>query len=203
MELLLLSSVSIGLLHAMAPDHWLPFVMMGRAQQWSRWRLTATTILAGAGHVLSSLAIGAAGVLLGIAVDGVNLFESSRGDVASLLLIGFGVAYMVWGLKNWGRHHTHDVSRTRAVTFWTLFALVVFGPCEPLIPLVFVGYGFGWHAVLAVAGTFGVTTIGMMLLQVHLATVGFSFLRGHWLEHASHVIAGATIALTGIAIRLL
>jgi nickel/cobalt exporter len=203
MDILIASTLAIAVLHSLAPDHWLPFVMLGRAQHWSRWKLTWITSLAGLGHVTSSLVIGAIGVLIGMAVEDVNLWESSRSSIASLLLIGFGVAYMVWGIKNWGRKHTHEMNTAKMVSYWTLFALVVFGPCEPLIPLIFVGYGFGWMAVFGVFVVFGTTTIAMMLVQVHLATVGMRLVRIHWLEHGSHAIAGAVIALTGVAIMVL
>jgi len=202
MNLLLLSSLTVGILHALAPDHWLPFVVMGRAQKWSRTRLTIITVLAGIGHVSSSLIIASLGVLLGVAVEQVELFESSRGNIVSLLLIGFGLAYMVWGIKNWGKQHSHRTEQTTVLSYWTLFALVVFGPCEPLIPLVFAGYGLGWGAVAAVFAVFSLSTILMMLLQVQLARYGVSFLRSHWLEHGSDAIAGGVIAVTEVAIRI-
>jgi hypothetical protein len=203
MNILFLSTLTISLLHALAPDHWLPFVMIGKAQGWTKWKLTTVTILAGIGHVSSSLAIGAIGVLLGLAAERINLWESSRGNVASLLLIGFGLAYMVWGLKNWGRKHTHELEKAKVVSYWTIFALVVFGPCEPLIPLIFAGSAYGWPVVFMVFALFGISTIGMMLIQVHLATFGVSLIRSHWFEHASDVIAGGVIAVTGILIRVL
>lgn len=202
MDLLLLSSITLGLLHALAPDHWLPFVMMGRAQKWSRVRLTFFTSLAGLGHVTSSLVIAGVGVLLGVAAEQVELFESNRGNVASLLLIGFGIAYLVWGIKNWGRKHSHGADKVKALSSWTLSAVIVFGPCEPLIPLVFVGYGIGWAAVVAVFVAFSLSTILMMLLQVHLASYGISFLKSHWLEHGSEVMAGGVIVLLGVAMRI-
>lgn len=201
MEILLFSSLTIGLLHALAPDHWLPFVMLAKAQNWSKWKITSITFLAGLGHVSSSLLIGAIGVLLGLGAEKINLFESSRGNIASLLLIGFGVAYMVWGIKNWGRKHTHKIDKAKIVSYWTLFALIVFGPCEPMIPLIFAGYAFGWSAILLVFTVFAIATIGMMMLQVHAGVFGLSFIRSHWLEHANDVIAGGVIILTGIAIR--
>jgi len=202
MKLLLLSTLSVGLLHALAPDHWLPFVMIARAQKWSRWRLTAVTFLAGVGHVSSSLLIAVLGVGLGVAVEKVSLWETNRGDIASLLLIGFGLAYMVWGMKNWGRHHSHELNTAKVVSYWTVFALVVFGPCEPLIPLIFLGYAYGWTAVAFVFGLFALSTIVMMLVQVHALLYGFSLIRWHWLEHSSDVIAGGVIALTGVLIRV-
>jgi len=203
MNILLLSTVTIGVLHALAPDHWLPFVMLGRAQNWSRSKLSWVTILAGIGHVSSSLLIGTVGVLLGFAAEKINLWESYRGNIASLLLIGFGIAYMVWGLKNWGRRHTHHLDRAKVVSYWTLFTLTVFGPCEPLIPLIFAGSTFGWASVAGIFLLFGFSTIFMMLVQVHLASFGVALFRWHWFEHASDVVAGGVIALTGIMIRFL
>lgn len=130
------------------------------------------------------------------------MWEGQRGNVASLLLIGFGLAYMVWGIKNWGRKHSHH-GREKVVTSWTLFALIVFGPCEPLIPLMFVGFGFGWAFVAAVFVVFAVATIAVMLAQVHMAIAGLSLAKVHWLEEGSAAIAGGVIALTGVAIRVL
>lgn len=212
MELLIFSSLSIGILHAMAPDHWLPFVMIGRAQQWSAWKITKVVSLAGLGHVGSSVIIAIVGLMLGAMLEHVNGWEEMRGNIASLLLIVFGAGYAAWGVKNYGRHthehaehheHPHGGNTSAVVSYWTLFALIIFGPCEPLIPLLFASVPFGWLAITAVFTVFGVVTVGMMLLQVHLAMLGLSFMRSHFFEDASHVIAGVVIVLTGIAIRVL
>jgi hypothetical protein len=72
-----------------------------------------------------------------------------------------------------------------------------------LIPLIFAGWAYGWYAVFLVFVLFGISTIGMMIVQVHLATFGVSLIRSHWFEHASDVIAGGVIALTGIMIRVM
>lgn len=202
MEILILSSLTIGFLHALAPDHWLPFVMLGQAQKWSKFKLSTITVLAGLGHVAASFFIGSIGLLLGIVVEQVELWETSRGNIASLLLIGFGIAYMVWGIKNWGRKHSHQIEKTKIVSYWTLFALIVFGPCEPLIPLLFAGYGISWSAVFSVFTVFSVATIGTMIFQVHIASYGISLLWKHKIEHASDVVAGGVIALTGVAIQV-
>ncbi|MHA2611555.1 MAG: hypothetical protein V2G33_04140 [bacterium JZ-2024 1] len=203
MSVLMISSAVVGVLHALAPDHWLPFVMLARAQKWSPARLSLITVLAGIGHTASSLLIGTIGIILGIAVESVNLWESRRGDIASLLLIGFGIAYMVWAIKNLGRKHAHAWDKARIVSYWTLFALIVFGPCEPLIPLVFAGYASGWSSVFLVFLVFSLATIGMMLVEVHLAFLGVSLVWTHRLEHLGDVLAGGIIALTGIFIRIM
>lgn len=203
MDVLILSTLTIAGLHALAPDHWLPFVMLGKAQRWSSARLTFVTAISGLGHVASSLLIGALGIALGFALDQVNLWEFDRGNIAGLLLIGFGLVYMIWGIKNWGKRHSHELQTAKLVSTWALFALIVFGPCEPLIPLVVAGSAFGWGKVILLATVFGATTIVVMLIQVHLVSRGLSLVWSKRLEHASDVVAGAVIMLTGVGIRVL
>lgn len=212
MDILMMSAFTIGIVHAMAPDHWLPFVMLGKAQHWTGWKTTRVVSLAGIGHVGSSVVIATIGLFIGAALEHVNGWEELRGNVGSAMLIGFGILYAAWGGYHWGKHthhhaghlaHTHEKHTAAIVSYWTLFALIVFGPCEPLIPLLFASTSFGWMAVGTIFIVFAVVTIAMMLLQVHLAIAGLTMLRFHFLTEASHIIAGIVIALTGIAIRIL
>lgn len=101
---LLFSTISVAFVHTLAPDHWVPFVAIGRVQGWSRGRLFWITILSGIGHVGSSILLGSLGIVLGLSLSHLRGWEGSRGHVASLLLIGFGIAYALWGLKK--RHST-------------------------------------------------------------------------------------------------
>jgi len=94
MDILLASTLTVAILHALAPDHWLPFVMLGRAQHWSPWKLTGITSLAGFGHVSSSLLIGAIGVLVGMAAEKVNLWESHRATLHRSYSSGLG--WRIW-----------------------------------------------------------------------------------------------------------
>jgi len=197
------TAFSIGALHALAPDHWVPFVMIGKAQKWRIFRLLWITALAGLGHTFSSFLLGALGILLGISLQQVNLWESARGNIASLLLIGFGLAYMVWGMKHWGKKHSHSYKTGINVSYWTLFALVVFGPCEPLIPLLFLAYIYGWHAVYITFIIFTLATVGMMLVEVTLASLGLSFVSLRRIEQFADVLAGGIIAGTGILVHFL
>jgi ABC-type nickel/cobalt efflux system permease component RcnA len=69
----------------------------------------AVSALCGLGHVLSSVVLGFLGVGLGLAVGHLEKVESTRGTIAAWLLIGFGLVYLVWGLRKAYRAkpHTH------------------------------------------------------------------------------------------------
>ncbi|MBP7865519.1 MAG: sulfite exporter TauE/SafE family protein [Acidobacteria bacterium] len=105
------TALCMGVLHTLAgPDHYLPFVMLSRARRWSRTRLILVTAACGFGHILSSVALGLAGIAAGVAIGRLEGIESVRGDLASWLLLGFGLAYAAWGIRRGARsrEHTHE-----------------------------------------------------------------------------------------------
>jgi len=165
--LLLGTAASIGTFHTLVGvDHTLPFIVLARSQGWSLRKLWVVTGLCGLGHILSSVVIGTVGIGLGVALDRLAWLEAARGGLAARLLIGFGLAYMIWGLirgRRAHRHshlhhhddgtvhvhvhdheqehlHVHNAAKmkgaAKTVTVLGLFVVFVLGPCEALIPML-------------------------------------------------------------------
>lgn len=202
---LVASTALIAFLHALAPDHWLPFVVIGKAQKWSTRKLAFVSFIAGIGHVASSLIIGFVGLLIGVELSKLEGLEGLRGDIGLWLLIGFGIAYAIWGLKHARHPHKHEIINEeilnkRVVTAWTLYAIFILGPCEPLIPLLFISLKFNLAGIIAVAIVFSVITWVMMVAQALLGYLGVRLINFGKIERYSHVIAGVVITLTGIFI---
>ncbi|MGA2361576.1 MAG: hypothetical protein ABSG73_03860 [Candidatus Aminicenantales bacterium] len=236
------TAASIGLVHTViGPDHYLPFIVISRARRWTLRKTLFVSFLAGLGHILSSVVLGFLGIALGIAVARLEGLESARGEVAVWLLIGFGFAYFVWGMRRArknkphshahihgdldaheqapGREGAHEHLHTHAdpdhihlhgeekkanITPWVLFTIFVFGPCEPLIPLVM--YPAARHStagVVLVTAAFGLVTIAAMLVIITAASWGASFVRVGKLERYSHALAGLMIFASGLGVRLL
>jgi len=229
--ILTITAGSIGLVHTLlGPDHYLPFVVLSRARGWTKGKTAAITTLCGLGHVASSVLLGTIGIALGVAVSRLEWIESTRGDVAAWLLIAFGLLYMVWGVRRAIRNrphshvhahaggdvhihghthqsnhvHPHDhVGTARALTPWVLFTIFVFGPCEPLIPiLMYPAASESTLGVVAVATSFGLVTIATMVAVVLLLSFGLERLPTRGFERYSHALAGLTILLCGVAIHL-
>lgn len=215
-RILLVTAASIGFLHTiLGPDHYLPFIVMAKAREWTTGKTARVTFLCGLGHVLSSVVLGFAGVLLGIEVFKLESIEAARGDWAAWLLLAFGFTYMVWGvhraLRNRPHSHTHadeDDHRHdhgKKLTPWVLFTIFVFGPCEPLIPILMypaaTSAGLGYTAL--VAGVFSIVTIGTMMSLVLSASLGLKILPMRGLQRYSHAIAGFAVLLCGGAIKFL
>lgn len=114
-ELLLLwGAASIALVHTLlGPDHYLPFVAVGKARGWSLSKISGVTLLCGLGHSVGSILLGFFGVYASGYVTELLNIESIRGDVAAWSLLCFGILYAAWGIrksindKSHAHWHTH------------------------------------------------------------------------------------------------
>jgi nickel/cobalt transporter (NicO) family protein len=208
MAILMGASAVVAFTHTFAPDHWVPFTMIGRARGWTPWKVAWVTFAAGLGHVGSSVVLGIVAIGLGWVLDKATGIEAWRGPVALWTLIGFGFAYALWGLKDIRHGHAHhrlpeSATARKSIAVWALIIIFVLGPCEPLIPLVFKAYEHGAVGVAAVAGVFGLITVSQMVILSTLAFLGLSFAWTERLDRFTHTIAGATIAATGLMVLIL
>jgi ABC-type nickel/cobalt efflux system permease component RcnA len=106
---------ALGFVHTfLGPDHYIPFVFMAKARKWSQKKTIIVTVVCGIGHVLSSVALGFAGIALGLGVSRLTNLEAIRGNWAAWAFTLFGFVYMLWGIlraykKKPHKHlHIHD-----------------------------------------------------------------------------------------------
>ena len=229
-QILLFTAASIAFLHTiLGPDHYVVFTAMGKARGWTLPKTLKVTVLCGLGHVLSSMVIGAVGLLVGAELLSLTEFESLRGNLAGWALLTFGLVYFAWGLQKAGRDHTHshvhihddvvhehehdhhedhlhvhDTAAAKSITPWALFIIFIFGPCEALIPLFM--YPAAQHnagLVIAVATVFGAVTLMTMVGAVAVTTLGLRKITMPALGRWEHAVAGASVAACGAAISLI
>ncbi|MEW5901749.1 MAG: sulfite exporter TauE/SafE family protein [Acidobacteriota bacterium] len=225
------TAATLGFVHTvLGPDHYLPFIVISRARRWPLPKTLLVSLFCGLGHVLSSVALGLIGIALGLAVARLEGLESARGSMASWLLISFGFAYFVWGLwraikrrphthphahadeeEHQHAHihrddhlHLHGRKKDASLTPWVLFIIFVFGPCEPLIPvLMYPAARHNFLGAVLVTTAFGLTTILTMLVLIALSSWGLSFLLLGRLERYAHALAGAMILISGLGVQFL
>lgn len=224
------TAVTIGFVHTLVgPDHYLPFIVMGEARKWTIRKTMFITFLCGLGHVLSSVVLGLIGIAAGISLSKLEFFEGFRGNIAAWLLIAFGLVYMLLSLRNLYRRkehihththpdgtaheHRHDhfsghahvhLDDRKNLTPWILFLVFVLGPCEPLIPiLMYPAAENNFSGVILVSLLFSAVTITTMMTVVLTFRLGLSRINLKPLERWVNVIAGGTIAVSGLAIQFL
>lgn len=206
---LAVAAVSIGALHSLAPDHWVPIAAVGRARGWSVGRTARVAALCGFGHVTVSVLLGLVGLAIG------TRFVSSVGEhavaISGVLLVGFGLGYAIWGLRRGvaghlhGHHHDHydHVHDAARITVWSLVAIYAADACVAVIAILFAAAPLGVARTVGIIVAYEVATIGTMVALVALARAGAGALQGRWVDRWGDGAAGASIVLTGVAVALL
>ena len=229
LTLLTITAASLGFVHtSLGPDHYIPFIAMSKARQWSIYKTSLITIMCGIGHVLSSVIIGIIGIAFGMAIVKLQDIESTRGEIAAWLLISFGIVYLIWGLRKAYRNkphshihshengevhihkhthenehaHVHADGKKENITPWILFTIFIFGPCEVLIPLfMYTASLNNTFGLVLVTSVFGLATILTMLTIVLISLSGIKLISFNKIERYTHALAGAIILFCGIAIK--
>lgn len=209
-------------------DHYVPFVVLSKANAWTLKKTMIIVLLCGIGHVLSSVLLGLFGIGLSQSLTTLVNIESARGSMATNFMIGFGLIYTAWALTQLYRNkpHTHTINgetithdhhhenevqlhheahpKKSLNTIWGLFILFVLGPCEPLIPLLmFPAATENTLAFIGVTLIFSLTTILTMMGLTFIGVKGLKFIHFNGLEKYTHAVAGTAITLCGILILTL
>jgi putative Mn2+ efflux pump MntP len=212
---LVVAAASLGSVHTLAPDHWMPFAALARAEGWTARRTAAITAVCGLGHVTVSVLLGLVSLFLGLEL--VQTFGRRLESVAGVVLIAFGVAYGLWGLhrsvqRRWHDHghghthwhgghpHPHTHAHDVRLTPWMLFLVFCADPCVAVIPLMFAAAPLGWPALAAVVAAYEAATIGTMVVLVLPARMVASAVRSTWIDQYGDALAGGVIAGVGIAV---
>jgi nickel/cobalt exporter len=229
MYVLIVSAATLGVIHTLlGPDHYLPFIVLSKARNWTRTRTMWITFISGVGHVTGSVVLGLVGIAMGLSLSRLEAFEAGRGSIVGWMLIGFGVLYSAYGLYKYMKrgshvhlpaflrpkairhkdlHLSHEIEEGNdagRLTPWILFLIFVFGPCEVLIPmLIYPAASLSGVGVFLVALVFGIATIGTMMLVVYLGYKGASLIRFKGKEHQIHLLAGFVILLAGAGMQFL
>ena len=242
---LLITAAFIGFFHTLVGvDHYIPFVALSKANNWSLQKTNFIVFICGIGHILGSVLLGMIGIALGTALTTLTGIENWRGDLAVWFLIAFGLVYSLIGLRRAYKkkphshfspeggvfehkhsefehiheheghihfhraHGEHDHEENRRGgssinTFWMLFILFVLGPCEPLIPiLMYPAAQADITLLIGVTVVFSAVTIGTMIAATTIVLKGVSLLPLKNLDRYSHVLAGCSIFLCGVAIMV-
>lgn len=196
------TAFAVAFLHAALPTHWLPFVLVGRAQKWSTGRTLGVTLLAGIGHVGLTIALGLALVLAGMAL------QPSLGGVfhwiVGGLMVAVGLFYIARGRHN---HALPEASRrvyaSDRAAIIALVTLLTLSPCEAFLPYYLAGMEHGWMAFLVLSAVLMAATAAGMLIFTSLSLAGFKRLGLQWVERYEETILGAALVLVGLAVAFL
>ncbi|MFD1160935.1 urease accessory protein UreH domain-containing protein [Hwangdonia seohaensis] len=227
LSILLFTAISVSVLHTVSgPDHYIPFIAIGKSKGWKLPKIVMWTAICGSAHVLASVLLAIGGAAIGFSLGKIDGLNEVRGGLASWAIFIFGILYFLYGLYNIYRDKRHkhfDVyddgsvyvfehnhkqmtypTNRRKVTPWILLLIFLLGPCEVLFPLLtYPAVEQSSFTMFLLIGTFLLTTVSTMMLVVMLLYYGFSFVKTEWLEKNITPISGLSIAICGIGMVFL
>jgi len=200
---LLAGGFGVAFLHAVLPTHWLPFVLVGRAQEWSAGMTMAAVAAAGLAHVATTAVVGGLIALAGLALEG--WVSGLLPWLSAALLFAFGLFYLVRAtirrpvLAGGPDVRTPEPRVSDRTAFLGLVALLAVSPGEVMLPFYLSSADQGVAALTALTAAFAVGTVLGMGLFTAIARAGASILR---LERWAR-FEGAVLGLALIAVGLL
>ena len=215
---ILATGFAVAFLHGALPNHWLPFVLVGRRQGWRPAKTLAITAVAGLGHAMITMLLGLALVGAGMAVG--DRLGPVLPYVAGGILMALGLFYLARHARGGGGHlhlpfigrlapvHGHPGEVSAAAlsdrsAILGLMAILALSPCEAFLPVYLSGLKFGW------AG-FGVLSIVLTLAATASMTglTGLSLAGARWLglkstERYEGAVLGAALCMLGVLVIVL
>jgi ABC-type nickel/cobalt efflux system permease component RcnA len=211
-QLLLLGAVTtVGVLHTIVPDHWVPIVLIARQRGWSNKETAHAALKAGTGHVVSTLLIAVIVWVAGATLA--TRFGHYVDIISSLSLIAFGgwiaassLREMHHGHEHHHEHtyipedgHNHDHHHKDEKSKRTALLLILgSSPMIEGIPAFFVAGKYGPGLIIVMSTLFAVSTIATYVLLCIYSTVKLKNMHFGAFERYGEVLSGAFIAILGL-----
>ncbi|OFZ18081.1 MAG: hypothetical protein A2X94_02600 [Bdellovibrionales bacterium GWB1_55_8] len=201
MILLATSAAFVGLIHSLAPGHWLPVVLLAKTRKWGIRTAMLGAIAAASGHILVSNGLGFLSVLVGWTF--LPEYEHDVERYSGIILIGFGLIYA--GLsyfRHSGCHgHTHHGPNPDSKTAPLLFLFSLgFIPCVAVVPIIATAATKGTAAILIAMGSFSIGVLTALIGATAATTLGLMKLDHPIFEHYGDVLTGMGVALMGVIV---
>ncbi|KAK3241183.1 hypothetical protein CYMTET_49029 [Cymbomonas tetramitiformis] len=186
---------TVSVLHSLLPTHWLPFSVVGRAQNWTLGKTLLITAAGGFCHVVSTTLLG----LTAATMANVFLSEESIHSMASILLIIMGLIYILQFSLGMGGHSHHHHPNMERVAVAGLILVPTLSPCATTLPVFLTAASSADFLVLSVLLL--ASTLTVMLTLVTLSFLGVAHIKKSYFEGISRydkVMVGTCLCVIGV-----
>lgn len=191
-------------LHAALPTHWLPFVLVGRAQRWSLARVMTVVVTAGLAHIASTAIVGSLIVAAGLALNA--WIGGLLPHLSAALLFIFGAFYLARAslqkpvTATGPEAELPEPAVSDRAAFWGLVLMMAVTPGEVLLPIYLSSATEGVMALVLLTLSFAAGTVLGMTLLAALASAGYSILRLERWARYEGAILGVALILIGLLV---
>ena len=160
-------------IHELMPDHWIPIVMIGKTERWSRKEIFWITALIAIPHIISTILIGTIIGIIGYTLSSTHEFVMRI--VAPLILASLGLVYLFLDFKGHDQHGHGSFIKTNKFSNKSEFAIILrlatalfFSPCVAIGSYFSVAGARGLSGIAMVSVIYLVVTILGIILMVSI-----------------------------------
>lgn len=196
---LILGTVTISVLHALIPSHWLPILAFEKKFNWTKEQTLRITIISALAHALSTVLLGIAIGLLSLKVSAI--YEEIMGYVMAIVLMVLGIIFIV-------RHHHHNhfhlhnegelqtLSSRKIIT--VLVTSMFLSPCLEIEGYFILAGSAGLKYIFLTSLLYiGISVLGIVI-WISFAQKILKKINAHKIEHNAGLISGIVLIITGL-----
>lgn len=195
----------VALVHVAIPTHWLPFVLVGRAQGWTLARVMTAATAAAVGHIVTTSVVGVLILMAGRFME--QWIQGVLHYAAAALLLGFGLFYLARAFQR--RVALAGVTDQTApppprvddrAAWWGVVGALALSPGEVLLSFYLTGDTHGWPGLVALSAVFLAGTLAGMAALIAVTWAGMAHFRMDRLARYESAILGTVLVLLGVAV---
>ncbi|MBL7896666.1 MAG: hypothetical protein JNK50_15320 [Bacteroidia bacterium] len=196
---LIIGTVTISVLHALIPSHWLPILAFEKKFNWTKEQTLRITVISALAHALSTVLLGIAIGLLSLKVSAI--YEEIMEYVMAVVLVVLGIIFIV-------RHHHHNhfhlhnegelqtLSSRKIIT--VLVTSMFLSPCLEIEGYFILAGSAGLKYIFLTSVLYiGISVLGIVI-WISFAQKILKKINAHKIEHNAGLISGIVLIITGI-----
>jgi nickel/cobalt exporter len=196
---LIIGTLTISILHALIPSHWIPILAFEKKFSWTKEQTLRITIISALAHALSTVLLGIAIGLLSFKVS--KEYENISTIISSVILIVLGLVFIIRHHKH-NHFHLHNEGELQQLSSKKIITVLVMGmflsPCLEIEGYFILAGSAGVKYIFLVSLIYIVISVLGIVLWLSFAKQLLKKINAHKIEHNAGLISGVVLILTGV-----
>ena len=196
---LIIGTLTISILHALIPSHWIPILVLEKKFNWSVQQTYRVTLIAALLHALSTVILG---IVIGFLSLGLSSFlKENSSIISSVILIVLGFIFIFRHHKH-NHFHLHNEDKMTEPDSKKIISVLLLGmflsPCLEIEGYFILAGSIGWQYILLVSVLYIFISVAGILIWMSFAKKLLDKVKAHKIEHNAGLISGIVLIATGV-----
>lgn len=196
---LLIGTLTLSILHALIPSHWLPILAFEKKFNWSKEQTLRITFISALAHALSTVLLGIAVGVLSFQLN--NRFEEVTKYVFSGMLIVLGFVFIIRHHKH-NHFHLHNENELQKLSSRKIITVLVtsmfLSPCLEIEGYFILAGSAGIKYIFLTSLLYIFISVAGIVMWISFAQKILKKINAHKIEHNAGLISGIVLIVTGI-----